>query len=205
MRFWDRVSEEQASVRRRTLNHRVQSPTQSLWGQRPLFTAVVGGSEVPTPGETFPEMHLDPVVPTDWKAGSKNVTEPRIVDIVRVTQPNYVLASDTKYLTRCFASYTASPAPSGAHMMGRVTESGTITKVTLLTDAGTANVNIEARTTADLAGTDIWSSDVTATSSQTNVTSFTNAGLGANNILYLTISAVTSATKLWVFLHYTIT
>ncbi len=71
----------------------------------------------------------------------------------------------------------------------------TITEIACATDTGTASINAEERaeTTPNTAGTDAISSDLVCDSDQQATTTFSNAGIDADDWLTVTVSAVASS------------
>lgn len=115
-----------------------------------------------------------------------------------VLQPR--LTHETKML------YRENPAADDDYPMFSVPLAATIIRVTHITDTGTVDFNLEERAdaTPDVAGTDVFSADDQAGSTQSVVTSFDNESLAANSWLTYCASAVASTpTKLWVAVTYT--
>ena len=114
---------------------------------------------------------------------------------------------DTKsegYHTRTF--YIENPTASDSYPIGAFPVACTITRVTFITDAGTVDFNLEERVEATplTAGTNVFSVDDQASSTNSVVTSFANAGMAANAWLWYAASAVASSpTKLIIKITYT--
>lgn len=87
-----------------------------------------------------------------------------------------------------------------------VPSAATITRIGCITSAGTVTFNIEKRaeSTPFTAGTNVFSSDQTATTTFQGLTSFASAGISARNWLVIDVSAISSPGTLIVSVEYTL-
>ena len=110
---------------------------------------------------------------------------------------------DAKYRRDARIFYLKTPTIGDAFVLAGAPVDSTINKVIHRCHGSPATVdfNIEARTMADpeAAGTNIWSSNQTATATKQSSTSFSNDSLNAEDLLVLAVSATAhSPTSLWV-------
>jgi len=122
---------------------------------------------------------------------------------------NPIIVLANKVVTRSHILYVESPADTDVFPMAYVPDAVTFTLVRAQTDAGTAAFNIERRATTSpgSSGTDIMSSDLTATTSGPTSSAFNSLGQVAADqwLVYVaTTSGVSGASKLWVTFEYTI-
>ena len=103
--------------------------------------------------------------------------------------------------------YIEDPVGTDSYPIGTFPVACTITSVTHITDTGTVTFNLEERasTTPDVAGTDVFTSDLTASStSSTASTGFANDGMAANAWLYYAATSVASTPGfIWISIQYT--
>jgi hypothetical protein len=106
--------------------------------------------------------------------------------------------------TRIF--YIENPTASDSFPIGAFPVACTITRITFITDVGTVDFNLEERVEATpfTAGTDVFAADDQASTTNSVVTSFSNASMAANAWLWFAASAVASSpTKLIIKVTYT--
>lgn len=106
--------------------------------------------------------------------------------------------------TRIF--YIEDPTATDSFPIGAFPVACTITRVSFITDVGTVDFNLEERVEATpfTAGTNVFTVDDQASTTNSIVTSFANAGMAANAWLWYAASAVASSpTKLIIKITYT--
>jgi hypothetical protein len=90
--------------------------------------------------------------------------------------------------------YIEDPTATDSFPIGSFPIACTISRITFITDTGTVDFNLEERAEATpfTAGTDVFSVDDQASTTNSVVTSFANAGMAANSWLWFAASAVAS-------------
>lgn len=115
------------------------------------------------------------------------------------------LSARHKTLTKIV--YIENPKASDSFPIAFIPDAVTLVQVRGVTDAGTADFNIEHRATdtPDVAGTDTLTSDLQAAASGASSTTFSDATVPAERWLNINLSAVSgSPTKLWAAVEYRI-
>lgn len=115
-------------------------------------------------------------------------------------------------ITRCerrtHTIYIQNPLAADVFMIGFPQNAIQVVEAHATTDVGTVDFNIEhrAKTTPDVAGTDILTADLQATAASATTTTFDNSGnVAADKWLTYVASAVAAApTELWVAVEYLI-
>ncbi len=155
---------------------------------------------------------------SDTKTGTGNIvlaTSPTIVTptIASMTNAQHdhsdaagggKIHADYRTVTKMI--YIEDPTATDSYPICRVPKASTITEVTGITDVGTVDFNIEERSTADVAGTDLDTTEfVAATTEMSQTSGFENSAIAAKAWLHYAASAVASSpTKVWVTVTYTI-
>ena len=121
-----------------------------------------------------------------------------VADLVATSAP-------TKTHTKTI--FIEDPVGTDSYPIGTFPVACTITSVIHITDTGTVTFNLEERASAtpDVAGTDVFTSDLTATStSATASTGFNNDGMAAGAWLHYAATSVASTPGfIWISIQYT--
>lgn len=116
------------------------------------------------------------------------------------------LAAKDRVITKIV--YIEDPIAADSFPIAFLADNVTMVQVRGVTDVGTVVFNIERRATntPDVAGTDVLSSDLTATTAGASTTSFAASGaVAAEQWLNCNVTSVASSpTKVWIAIEYTI-
>lgn len=144
-----------------------------------------------------PSADYHPADPSSWDGGVDPGSVNDALDYL-ITVAGGSLA--TKFKTHAAILYEGPPATDIDVPMRYLPYGASMVRVVAVTDAGTVDFNIEkrAKTTPDVAGTDIWSADKQATSGGLDQTSFDSGSISDDTWLHVDISAVSGASTLWI-------